>query len=161
MKEHSELYKQPHLRSFYSNAFKGVMGEARNFCGDISALKLQQARLHSDKINPQMMANEQQQTETCIQSNIGIYLDQVGGVASRYALCKQECFDNNPKLLEQITDREERKANSQDYFDPLNTDACMRDCRAKFYHITKKVNNYFIEDKGFYVESAAENLNKI
>ena len=43
MKDHTELYKQPHLRSFYSNAFKGVMGEARNFCGDISSLRLQQA----------------------------------------------------------------------------------------------------------------------
>ena len=59
-----------------------------------------------------MVANEQQQTETCVNDNIGLYLDQIGGVASRYGLCKQECFDKNPKLLEQVTDREERKANS-------------------------------------------------
>ena len=32
MKERTELYKQAHLRSFHSNDFKSVMGEASNFC---------------------------------------------------------------------------------------------------------------------------------
>ena len=51
----------------------------------------------------------------------------------------------------QKEERKERKGNSEDYFDPLNTDPCMRDCRSKFYHVFKRVNYYFINDKGFYI----------
>ena len=36
MKDNNELYKQPHLRSFFSNAFKDVMNESKAYCNDLS-----------------------------------------------------------------------------------------------------------------------------
>ena len=38
----------------------------------------------------------------------------------------------------------------------MATDPCLKDCRSTFYYVTKKLNNYFIEDKGFYIEGASE-----
>ena len=40
IKDHKELYKFPHLRSFYSSSFKQVMREAQTFCAEISNLRL-------------------------------------------------------------------------------------------------------------------------
>ena len=42
---HSELYRQPHLRSFYSNSFKAYLKESQTFCGDVSNLRLQEGRV--------------------------------------------------------------------------------------------------------------------
>ena len=41
--KHEELFKTPHLRALYSNAFTGTMTEARNFCSEVSQLKVEEA----------------------------------------------------------------------------------------------------------------------
>ena len=41
--KHEELFKTPHLRALYSNGFTGAMGEARNFCSEVSQLKVEEA----------------------------------------------------------------------------------------------------------------------
>ena len=80
---------------------------------------------------------------------MNMYLDQVSGIGSRYTLCKQECFSGNPQLQKQVEDNAEKPSSM---FDPVSTDPCMKDCRAKFYHIFRNLNRYFADDKGFYVE---------
>ena len=48
MKEHNELFKQPHLRSFFSNSFKDVMSESKSYCNDVGALTLNEKRLNQE-----------------------------------------------------------------------------------------------------------------
>ena len=43
MKEHNELWKQPHLRTFFSSSFKDVMSESKNYCNDSSILKMKES----------------------------------------------------------------------------------------------------------------------
>lgn len=42
--KHEELFKTPHLRSLYSNSFNAAMSEAKNFCSEISQLKVEEAQ---------------------------------------------------------------------------------------------------------------------
>ena len=52
---------------------------------------------------------------------------------------------------------DEQKAGQRTrYFDPMTSDPCLSECRAQFYFIFKRMNSYFAEDLGFYVESTAD-----
>ena len=41
---HEELFKSPHLKSFYSNTFKDLANASKMFCEDVSTLKVEQTR---------------------------------------------------------------------------------------------------------------------
>ena len=43
----------------------------------------------------------------------------------------------------------------------MSTDPCLKECRHVFYYVTKKVNKYFVDDKGFYIEGACEAENNL
>ena len=81
-----------------------------------------------------------------------MYLDHIDGLSHRYASCKQTCLDQNPQLKKDIENRQ--NASKKEYFDPMGTDVCLKECRQVFYYVTKKMNSYFVEDKGFYIEGA-------
>ena len=49
-------------------------------------------------------------------------------------------------------EKEKEAGQSDRYFDPMASDPCLSECRAQFYFVFKKVNNYFVNDNGFYVE---------
>ena len=89
---------------------------------------------------------------------MNLYLDTVSSVNNRYAICKKSCLDSNDELRKEIADIEDEKKAGQRtrYFDPMTSDSCLSECRAQFYFVFKRVNRYFGEENGFYVESASD-----
>lgn len=88
---------------------------------------------------------------------MNLYLDSVSALTQRYATCKASCIEENATLRQELADIEdEAKAGQKTrYFDPMTSDPCLSQCRAQFYFIFKRVNQYFGEENGFYVESTA------
>ena len=89
---------------------------------------------------------------------MNMYLDTVGSLTSKYAVCKEECLEKNSELKKELQDvAEEKKAGQRTrYFDPMTSDPCLSQCRAQFYFIFKRTNQYFTDDHGFYIESAKD-----
>ena len=88
---------------------------------------------------------------------MNLYLDTISALTQRYSLCKQDCLDQNSQLRQDLSDMEDdAKAGQRTrYFDPMTSDPCLSQCRAQFYFLFKRINVYFGEDHGFYVESAS------
>ena len=89
--------------------------------------------------------------EVCVANNVNIYLDQMSGLGTRYLSCKELCYDNNPKVKKQIEDM--KLKTKTEYFDPHNTDPCLKECKNTFFFVAKRLNRYLIDDKGFYKEN--------
>ena len=89
---------------------------------------------------------------------MNLYLDTISSLTQRYANCKKVCLDSNPELVKELQDMEdETKAGQRTrYFDPMQSDACLSECRAQFYFVFKRVNQYFAEENGFYIESTVD-----
>ena len=89
---------------------------------------------------------------------MNLYLDSVSALTARYAHCKEGCLEKNAELRKEIADMEdERKAGQRTrYFDPMTSDPCMSGCRAQFYFVYRRLNNYFGEENGFYIESTKD-----
>ena len=89
---------------------------------------------------------------------MNLYLDTVSSLTQRYVTCKQSCLDKNPDLVKELNDiADETKAGQRTrYFDPMQSDACLSECRAQFYFVFKRINQYFTEENGFYIESSVD-----
>ena len=89
---------------------------------------------------------------------MNLYLDSVSALTSRYAFCKHNCLDKNAELRKDLADMaDEQKAGQRTrYFDPMTSDPCLSTCRAQFYFVYKRMNQYFTEENGFYLESAKD-----
>ena len=89
---------------------------------------------------------------------MNLYLDSVSALTARYSHCKATCLETNHELRKELADQEENKKAGQrtKYFDPMTSDPCLSGCRAQFYYVFKRVNQYFEDESGFYLESIAD-----
>ena len=119
--KNEELFKTPHLRALYSNSFSATMSEARNFCSEVSQLKVEEATsIHKARASQpgrsqdqtalfQMMANEQGEAEKCYALQLNKYLDSVSGLGTRYDKCKNDCLAKEPDLAKELQRRKENQ----------------------------------------------------
>jgi hypothetical protein len=168
--KHEELFKTPHLRALYSNSFTGAMSEARNFCSELSQLKVEEAtsqhkarasqpgRSQDQTVLFQMMANQQGEAERCYVLQLNKYLDTASALGARYDKCKTECLAKDPDLAKELERRKENQNQSNEYFSPMYTSECLSECLNQFYFTFKRVTKYFSVDRGFHIESSFENL---
>lgn len=176
--DHKELYKQPHMLSLYANSFKQVNQSSKAFCSDIfsvqwreiehslrSAEQLDGApapiptnKMQRNMLKYQQLANLQEDAQDCLANSMNLYLDSVSALTSRYAHCKSLCLEKNVELRKDLADMaDEQKAGQRTrYFDPMTSDPCMSGCRAQFYFVFKRVNQYFTEESGFYIEQSKD-----
>ena len=89
---------------------------------------------------------------------LNLYFDTVAALGQRYGACKESCLAKNPTLKKEIDEilDERKKGQRTRYFDPMNSDACLSECRAQFYFVFKRFNRYLEQDNGFYIESSAK-----
>lgn len=85
---------------------------------------------------------------------MNLYLDSVQALSKHYDICKIDCIAKNNVLKADIEDlkRERNESHKTRYFDPHSSDKCLSQCRAQFYFVFKRVNKYYLEDFGLYVE---------
>ena len=88
---------------------------------------------------------------------MNLYLDTFSVLKSKYGTCKQGCLQGNPRLIQELKEVEKERDAGQSarYFDPQASDPCLTECRAQFYFVFRKVNEYYVKDRGFYVEQAS------
>ena len=85
---------------------------------------------------------------------MNLYFDTTSHLGSLYGFCKDECLSNNKQLKKDVEEHADKDSKKSKYFDPMTGDPCLSQCRSQFYFMYKRMNNYFSEDKGFYIESA-------
>ena len=110
----------------------------------------------------QFLSNLQDEANECYADSLNVYFDTFSALASKYAHCKNKCLAKNPELVLELkqVDAEREAGSSARYFDPQNSDPCLSECRAQFYFIFRKTNEYYVKEKGLYIEQA-DVINKL
>ncbi|CDW73146.1 UNKNOWN [Stylonychia lemnae] len=153
----SELFKAAQTRNLFAVSFDKAMGQAKDFCTQISTLKLMEfSNQNKSQIDIQAYANQQNEAEECYVQQLNKYLDSMNALGSRYAVCKQECFDKDPQLKREYEIRQEQQGKKSEFFNAMSTNMCLTQCRQHFYFTFKRTSNYFSDKKGFYIESSKD-----